>query len=337
MENPEVSLIIPVYNFEKYIATTLESAFRQDYSNLEIIVVNDGSNDKSQKIISELQHTHSNLRLINQENKGVSVARNTGIDLEELKIISSKFDELIDKLDKKIDNLSQTSNVNTKDIDRTNQIIDEGLHTVLRNLNTSKPTPSAGHMINTEEVPLHVYLSVSKKDFVYNKDNFCQNAVPNILAMLHRQLMMHYTNIFRLSSSIKNINIDYTEISDAFNKLGLGKGSTYVALPIGVAVPKEVESVCEEPLVGFGQSQIIILKKSDLPSVELIDRDKNKPILTPDHSEDSIMLNAELDSKITVPSKLNFLRLIVVNSLFDGRKSELSSIGTVTTYFNSQV
>lgn len=80
MKNPKVSLIIPVYNFEKYIVSTLESVFRQDYSNLEIIVVNDGSNDNSQKIVSKLQHTHSNLRLINQENKGVSVARNTGIE-----------------------------------------------------------------------------------------------------------------------------------------------------------------------------------------------------------------------------------------------------------------
>ncbi len=80
MKTPKVSLIIPVYNFEKYIASTLESVFQQTYPNIEIIVVNDGSQDQSQQIVSDFQNSHDNLRLINQDNKGVSVARNTGIE-----------------------------------------------------------------------------------------------------------------------------------------------------------------------------------------------------------------------------------------------------------------
>lgn len=96
MKTPKVSLIIPVYNFEKYIAATLESAFRQDYPNLEIIVVNDGSNDKSKQIISELLPNHSNLRLINQSNSGVSNARNTGIESSDGEyIIFSDADDLL--------------------------------------------------------------------------------------------------------------------------------------------------------------------------------------------------------------------------------------------------
>lgn len=80
MKIPKVSLIIPVFNFENYISSTLESAFNQTYKNLEIIVVNDGSRDNSAQIVTELQKSHNNLILINQQNKGVSVARNRGIE-----------------------------------------------------------------------------------------------------------------------------------------------------------------------------------------------------------------------------------------------------------------
>jgi len=76
---PKVSIIIPVYNFERFIASTLESAFNQTYENLEIIVVNDGSSDNSAEIVADLQKSHKNLILINQENAGVSAARNRGM------------------------------------------------------------------------------------------------------------------------------------------------------------------------------------------------------------------------------------------------------------------
>lgn len=96
MRTPKVSLIIPVYNFENYIADTLESAFRQDYPNLEIIVVNDGSIDKSQQIVSDMLNKHNNLRLINQPNQGVSVARNTGVKASNGEyIIFSDADDLL--------------------------------------------------------------------------------------------------------------------------------------------------------------------------------------------------------------------------------------------------
>ncbi len=80
MVMPKVSLIIPVYNFERYISSTLKTAFNQIYKNLEIIVVNDGCSDNSAQIVAELQKVHDNLILINQENKGVSMARNRGIE-----------------------------------------------------------------------------------------------------------------------------------------------------------------------------------------------------------------------------------------------------------------
>ncbi len=71
----KISVIIPVYNGEKYIAQCLENILCQTYKELEIIVVNDGSTDKTAEIASTYP-----VKLINQENSGVSVARNAGID-----------------------------------------------------------------------------------------------------------------------------------------------------------------------------------------------------------------------------------------------------------------
>ena len=76
-----VSVIIPIYNVEKYIVKTVESVMKQDYSNIEIILVDDGSPDDSGKIIDELKAKDSRIICIHKENGGVSSARNAGIDI----------------------------------------------------------------------------------------------------------------------------------------------------------------------------------------------------------------------------------------------------------------
>ena len=76
-----LSIIIPVYNVEKYIRKTLSSIYDQcfDESVFETIVVNDGTPDLSMSIVDEFARTHSNLKIINQENQGLSGARNSGL------------------------------------------------------------------------------------------------------------------------------------------------------------------------------------------------------------------------------------------------------------------
>lgn len=77
---PNVTIIIPVYNSEKYIAHCLDSILEQTYKNYEILIVNDGSSDNSQKIIDEYKKKYSDkIIAINQENKGVSQTRNESI------------------------------------------------------------------------------------------------------------------------------------------------------------------------------------------------------------------------------------------------------------------
>lgn len=77
----KLSIIIPIYNVEKYISKTLESIFSQSYpaDSLEVIVVNDGTPDNSMSIVSEYALKYDNLRVIEQENQGLSGARNTGL------------------------------------------------------------------------------------------------------------------------------------------------------------------------------------------------------------------------------------------------------------------
>lgn len=77
----KLSIIIPMYKVEKYLSQCLDSIYKQDCEeeDFEIIAVNDGSPDNCSLVIKTFQKDHSNLILIEQENSGVSVARNNGI------------------------------------------------------------------------------------------------------------------------------------------------------------------------------------------------------------------------------------------------------------------
>lgn len=76
---PLISVIIPVYNSERYLKECIESLLSQSLSNCEFIFVNDGSSDNSQNIIEKYAETDKRVILTNQDNRGVSEARNTGI------------------------------------------------------------------------------------------------------------------------------------------------------------------------------------------------------------------------------------------------------------------
>jgi glycosyltransferase involved in cell wall biosynthesis len=80
-ENIKLSIIVPVYNVEQYIHPCMESIFRQglDDSDFELILVNDGTQDNSFRVISDIIESHQNIRILEQENSGPSMARNIGI------------------------------------------------------------------------------------------------------------------------------------------------------------------------------------------------------------------------------------------------------------------
>ena len=110
-----LSIIIPIHNSEKYLSSCLQCVFQQDLHlcDYEVIVINDGSVDKSKNIILRFQNEHRNLLFVDQDNKGVSAARNAGLDIAKGEYItfvdsddeieSNSLKTIIEKL--KIDNL----------------------------------------------------------------------------------------------------------------------------------------------------------------------------------------------------------------------------------------
>ena len=80
MKEPLVSVIVPVYNSEKYLNPCIDSIISQTYKNIEIILVNDGSTDNSENICKLYEKENENIKVIEKSNGGLSSARNTGID-----------------------------------------------------------------------------------------------------------------------------------------------------------------------------------------------------------------------------------------------------------------
>lgn len=76
MNMPKVSVIIPTFNSEQFIEQTIDSVFNQSYKDFELIVVDDGSTDGTDKIISRYKNR---ITYIRKKNEGISVARNMGI------------------------------------------------------------------------------------------------------------------------------------------------------------------------------------------------------------------------------------------------------------------
>ena len=76
----KISIIVPVYNVEKYLHRCVESVLNQSYKNLEIILIDDGSTDESGKICDEFKKNDNRIKVVHKENGGISDARNAGLN-----------------------------------------------------------------------------------------------------------------------------------------------------------------------------------------------------------------------------------------------------------------
>lgn len=112
-EDAKVSVVIPIYNSEKYLNMCIESIIKQTYKNLEIILINDGSKDSSLDICRKYSNIDSRIILIDNKNKGVGYSRNCGIKNATGKYImfidsddvckSTMIEKLISRINNKID------------------------------------------------------------------------------------------------------------------------------------------------------------------------------------------------------------------------------------------
>lgn len=106
MPNPLITIIVPIYNVEQYLRECVDSIISQTYSNLEIILVDDGSLDNCPQICDEYKQIDNRIRVIHKKNGGLSDARNAGLDIatgeyisfvDSDDVISKRFIELLYK------------------------------------------------------------------------------------------------------------------------------------------------------------------------------------------------------------------------------------------------
>lgn len=112
MNNTLISIIVPVYNSERYLKDCLESIINQSYKNLEIILINDDSKDKSGEICDKIADRDSRIRVFHKNNEGVSVARNYGLGKSNGEYIYfSDSDDILEKdlIYKLVEALEKTS------------------------------------------------------------------------------------------------------------------------------------------------------------------------------------------------------------------------------------
>ena len=184
-----LSIIIPVYNVEKYIRPCLESIFRQGLNeeDFEVIIVNDGTKDNSMVVIKDIIIQHTNITIINQQNQGLSRARNKGmekatgeyllfVDSDDL-LISNTLPFLV-----KIAIESQADIIVADFFQKT----DKEIEVFLKNDYPSKELPieineKSGENLFLEELTTHqtsIWRSLHKKSFLQNNHI---SFIPNII------------------------------------------------------------------------------------------------------------------------------------------------------------
>ncbi|MDD2435429.1 MAG: glycosyltransferase [Bacilli bacterium] len=167
------SIIIPIYNVEYYIIDCLESIDHQDYKNFEVILVNDGSTDKSKELCEEFIKFKDNYTLYNQENQGTSVARNNGIKVAKGEyLIFMDSDDLLNEgsltsVDKEIGNSNVDILVNRfLSLEQNTKELTESLKFLPLNKYGIKPLEFYDKHVNEQEKWLAAWCCIVKKDFI---------------------------------------------------------------------------------------------------------------------------------------------------------------------------
>lgn len=151
----KISFIVPVFNCEKYIKKCISSIINQEISSYEIIAINDGSTDNSLKILKKMQERCSRLKVIDQENHGVSYARNVG-----LKEASGEYIIFVD----------------SDDFLEENSLSD--INNILEKYDYPDIIKFSYNMINKFNKKIYTY-SI-KNDFIIKKDDYEKNIFPYI-------------------------------------------------------------------------------------------------------------------------------------------------------------
>jgi len=176
----KISVIIPVYNVEKYLEKCLNSLLNQSLKNIEIIIINDGSTDNSQKIIDNYQKKYENIVAIKDTNHGQGYARNKGIQIS-----NSKYIMFLDSDDTLEENILEIM-YNTIEKNKSDIVVCD-----------------INKIINNKNVYFKNYLNYSKKDNInlmlshpgpvaklYKKELFLKNDIKFLENVYYEDLAM---------------------------------------------------------------------------------------------------------------------------------------------------
>lgn len=203
-----LSIIIPIYKVEKYVRGTLESIYNQEFEEgeFEVICVNDGTPDNSMQIVNEYASQHTNLRIINQMNQGLSCARNAG-----LSIAQGEYVWFVDSDDSlEAGSLSQTTQYIKSDPDTEILGFD-----IVRVQETDKKE-KIEHVIQKDK-NFHLYhLSLHTKDIIHKthiapvqrfifKHSFLRNHHLTFYPKIYHEDMEFMSKAFFLANQIKFI------------------------------------------------------------------------------------------------------------------------------------
>lgn len=223
---PLISVIVPIYNAERYLKHCIESLITQTEPNIEIILINDGSTDKSLVIANEYAKKDSRITVINQVNSGPSDARNKGIDLSQGKYLSfidaddwveiGMYKEMLNQVhDQKVDIIYSNKRIVFKNTSIEHSPLKILKRTIFkRNEIIKHIVPLAlefGH-INTMASNLYCNDMISKNKIRLNKDiKYGEDWIFNL------ECLKHSHSIFYVDDSFYNYRRDIESSSSIYN------------------------------------------------------------------------------------------------------------------------
>ena len=248
MNNKLVSVIVPVYNVEQYLAECLDSILASTYQNLEIIIVDDGSPDRCPEICDEYAQKDSRLRVIHQDNRGLSSARNAGLQIatgEFIAFVDSDdiispimYEELVGVIQKENADLvacESTRHINELDVeggDPDNKVyLVTGLEScleIITNSPTSRRFTWTSCLVGNKLFRRELISSQFRDDAVPAEDLlFCWDYVKNCERMAIVQRAMYYwrknptsiTNTFTLDKLVSQSRI-WMKIANNSQEIG---------------------------------------------------------------------------------------------------------------------
>lgn len=205
-----ISVIIPLYNKESSIAQTLQSVFSQDYSDFEIVVVDDGSTDNSVEIVEAMNDPR--IRLIKQANGGPSKARNTGV-----KYAKGEWIVFLDADDEMLPNALETfKNIINAHMDIDIDIVDCNTMFYSTNGNTLGYHPFEGYVKNPFKMFFYSIIGPGANHSCFSRNILMENPYNNQIRRFEDgELLMRLLNVAKVYSSTKPVAIVHCEYSCA--------------------------------------------------------------------------------------------------------------------------